>query len=496
MKIPSVLPQVKALLEQGNAHFIDGRLLKHGNTYLEVYNPADEQMIACLRNATTREVDLAVHSAARAFARTWKRFSPQARQQCLLNLAQALAAHREELAQIEALCGGKLIDTARSEVDMSCAFLRHFAGCAAHIVGEHPAQVSLPETAASQCIGFTRREPLGVVAAVTPWNFPIMIAIWKIGAALACGCTIVVKPSEYTPLSILRIAQIAHEEAGLPAGVFNVINGNGASGEALVSHALVNKISFTGSMRTGASIGQVAVRDNLKRFTLELGGKNPAAFFADVDPEAAVDGIILAGLQHQGQVCAAAERFYVHKSLLEPVLEHLSERLGHLRIGAPLDPASQFGPLANRPHFEKILGCFDTARYEGDEIICGGCRVGQQGFFVEPTVIRARSRESSLMHQETFGPILTFLPFDSDSELLELMNDTPYGLTASLWTKDIGRAMRLVPEINAGTVWVNTHNALDPALPFGGMKGSGMGREFGNAFIEAYTELKTVVMNV
>ena len=409
-------------------------------------------------------------------------------------ISGCLATHKEELAQIDSLCTGKLMGVARFEVDQSCTFLRYYAGWATKIYGETVNHTSQPSMNGEAYTGFTRREPIGVVGGIVPWNFSLMITVWKLAAALTCGCTFVVKPSEFTPISLLRMAQIAHEEVGIPAGVINVVNGFGDIGQALIDHPHIAKISFTGSMATGAKIGEASVRNNIKRFTLELGGKNAAGFLADVDIDKAVQGIIEAGLGHQGQICASAERFYIHESIIDKVTEKLVTTLKQWKIGSPLNGDNQFGPLSNKPHFEKILSFFEKAKSEGDEIVYGGKAVEGKGYYVYPTVIRAKNEHTALMQEETFGPVLTLLPFKTEEELVHLMNDTPYGLTASIWTNDLSKALRLVEQIEAGTVWVNMHIALDPSISFGGAKGSGMGREFGSEFIHSYTESKAVMI--
>lgn len=489
-----ILTEVKHFIAKGHAHYIDGKFYNHGEQVIDIINPATEELVAKVPMASTTEVNKAVEGAYQAFNGTWKKVTPEGRQNYLFRLADALAAHKEEIAQIETLCSGKLIDVARFEIDQSCSFLRYYAGWATKITGETVAQTSHPSMTGELYTGFTRREPIGVVGGIIPWNFPVMISIWKLAAALTCGCTIVIKPSEFTPLSMLRVAQIAHEEVGIPAGVINVVNGLGSVGQALIDHPQIAKISFTGSMSTGAKIGQGAIKNNIKRFTLELGGKNAAGFLADVNPDEAVQGIIAAGLPHQGQICASAERFYVHESIIDTVIEKLVKEISTWKIGSPLNPANQFGPLSNKPHFEKVMSFFDKAKQAGDQIVFGGKSVEGKGYYVYPTVIRAKSQQSPLLHEETFGPVLTFLPFKTDQELVQLMNDTPYGLTASVWTNNLSKAMRLVPEVAAGIVWVNMHIALDPSISFGGAKGSGIGREFGSHFIDDYTELKSVIV--
>ncbi|QCI11756.1 aldehyde dehydrogenase family protein [Pseudomonas putida] len=489
----TLLPSVSAFLAREHGLYIDGgNVASHGSAKIAVVNPANGQAIAQISDATQADVDQAVASARQGFA-SWSRTSPAARAAVLFKLADLLEANREELAQLETLQSGKLIGISRAfEVEQAAHFLRYYAGWATKITGQ-TITPSLPSFAGERYSAYTLREPIGVVVGIVPWNFATMIAIWKLASALTTGCSTIIKPSEFTPLTLLRIAELA-SEAGLPAGALNVLTGSGPVGKALIEHPGTDKVSFTGSVPTGIAVGQAAMGAKLTRATLELGGKNAVAFLADVGIDKAVDGIIEAGFLHSGQICAAGERFYVHRSRIEPLLEALSQRLGQLKIGSPLDESTQFGPVANKPHQQKLAELFAIARREGSQIIHGG-HIGEgPGCFVEPTVILADSANDTLLTQETFGPVATFLPYDSEEELLHLMNASPYGLSASLWTNDLGKAMRLIPEIQAGTLWVNVHTLLDPAVPFGGVKASGIGREFGSAFIDDFTELKSVMM--
>ncbi|MDD2033036.1 MULTISPECIES: aldehyde dehydrogenase family protein [Pseudomonas] len=489
----ALLPQVEAFLARHHALFIDGRYVQSQSAQtLDVVNPATGQVIAQVSEASPGDIDAAVESARRGF-KQWSAVAPAVRGHVLLKLADLLERHREELAQIETCQSGKIIQISRAfEVDQAAHFLRYYAGWATKISGQ-TITPSLPSFAGERYTAFTLREPVGVVVGIVPWNFSTMIAIWKLASALVTGCSIIIKPSEFTPLTILRIAELAMD-AGLPPGALNVVTGGGQVGKGLIEHPGTNKVSFTGSVPTGLAVGQSAMGAGLTRATLELGGKNAAGFLPDVAADVAVNGIIEAGFLHSGQICAAAERFFVHRSQLEPIMDKLAQRLSKLNIGSPLDEATEFGPVTNRQHQRKLGEFFAKARAQDNTIIHGGKLIDGPGCYVEPTIILANSRSDTLLHEETFGPIATFLPYDSEEELLELMNDTPFGLSASLWTNDLGKALRMVPAIEAGTVWVNMHTLLDPAVPFGGSKSSGMGREFGSAFIDDYTELKSVMI--
>ena len=319
-----------------------------------------------------------------------------------------------------------------------------------------------------------------------------MIAVWKLGSALATGCTIVLKPSEFSPLSLLRLVELS-KEVGIPDGVVNVVSGAGRIGQQLTEHADVRKVSFTGSVPTGIAVGAAAMKSKLTRVTLELGGKNPAALLADVNLDEVVPGLLMTAFTHQGQICASPERIYVHRSRIDELSAKLGAALASLKIGSPLDESVQFGPLANKAHYDKIVSYFERMG-DAQEIVTGGRTVGNKGYFVEPTLLRASNPKDLFLTEETFGPIVCLLPFDSDEELIELLNDTPYGLGASIWTNDLSKALRMIPRIESGMVWVNMHTFLDPAVPFGGSKSSGIGREFGSAFIDAFTELKSVMI--
>ncbi|MGP0171396.1 aldehyde dehydrogenase family protein [Pseudomonas sp. NCHU5208] len=488
-----LLPKVREYLQRDHGHFIDGRYHSGtSDTRIAVINPADGEVIAHVNGATSADVEAACQSSRNAFTGEWAQTSPYQRGLILNRLADLIEANGEELAQLETLCSGKHIQLSRLfEVGQSAMFLRYYAGWATKINGETMTP-SLPSMAGEQYTAMTRREPVGVVAGIVPWNFSVMIAIWKLGAALATGCTIILKPSEFTPITLLRLAELA-VEAGVPAGVLNVVNGTGEIGAQLIEHPQVAKVSFTGSVPTGMKVGQSAMAANLTRVTLELGGKNAAALLPDADIASAVAGLVQTGYVHQGQVCASPERIYVHRSQLEETLAQFAAALKDLRTGSPLNESVQFGPLANKPQFDKVSQLLAAARQD-NQVICGGNPLAGPGFFVEPTVILANDRQDRFLHEEVFGPLLCVVPYDEVEELPALMNDSPFGLTASVWTNDLSQALRLIPQIEAGTVYVNMHTFIDPSVPFGGVKASGIGREFGSAFIEDYTELKSVII--
>jgi len=486
-----LLPQVSAFLARKHGQYIAGNHSAAGSESIAVINPAKEAEIASVATATDTELNDAVSAADTAFKSFWADFNPYARGVILNKLADLIEQNGEEIAQLDTLSSGKSINLSRLfEVQQSALCLRYFAGWTTKISGQ-TLQPSFPSMAGEQYTAFTRREPVGVVAAIIPWNFPLMIGIWKIGAALACGCTVVVKPSEFTPLTMLRLAELA-KEAGIPDGVINVINGGGDTGRKLIEHPCVAKVSFTGSVATGKKVNLTAAAD-LTRCTLELGGKNTAALLKDADIDRAVGGLLQTGYIHQGQVCAAPERVYVHSSRLQELTDKLGAALAAAPIGSPLDESVVFGPVSNKPQFEKVCHYLNVAATES-RILSGGNVLEGAGFFVQPTIVQAASVSETLMQEETFGPVLSFMAYKEEDELLSLINNTPYGLGASLWTNNLSAAMRMIPKVESGTVWVNMHTMVDPAIPFGGVKQSGIGREFGSSFIDEYTETKSVIM--
>jgi phenylacetaldehyde dehydrogenase len=483
---------VHAFVGREQGLFIDGGVRRaHSPRRLDVFDPATGNVLTTVPDADATDVDRAVASARAAFdARVWRGLRPADRERILLRLADVLGAHAEELAQLETLNQGKSINVARAiDVGATLEYVRYMAGWATKIAGE-TLDVSIPFPPGVRYTAFTRHEPVGVVAGIVPWNFPLMIAVWKLVPALAAGCSVVIKPSPETPLTALRLAELAIE-AGVPAGVFNVVTGGADCGAALVSHPGVNKISFTGSTPTGKRVGMAAVQ-NMTRFSLELGGKNPAVMLADIDVDQAVQGALAGGFLNQGQVCAAVSRIYVHRSKYRQVVEGLADSANAMTIGPGLDPSAQINPLVSLHHRDRVEDHLARARSEGLRFLAGGTRVEQPGYYVRPAVIADVPPGAAIVREEVFGPVLALAPFDDPAEALRLANDSPYGLAASLWTNDLRAAMNLVSQIEAGTVWVNSHVPLDPAMPFGGYKQSGMGREFGRHAVEGFTEMKSV----
>ena len=487
------LKSVEDFLQRQHASFVDGACqLSNGSETHALRNPSDDEVLATVQLADLQQVERVVESAHRAFrSGVWSRLAPAERERTLLRFADLVEAHAEELAQLETLNQGKSIHLARAvEVGASLNYMRYMAGWATKIEGQ-TLDVSIPVPAGARFNAYTRREPAGVIAGIVPWNFPMMITLWKVMPALACGNTVIIKPADETPLTALRLAELAIE-AGIPSGVFNVLVGKGSqAGAALVSHPLVNKVSFTGSTAVGKQVG-VAALQNMTRFTLELGGKNPMLVLADADIEKAVAGAIGGGLLNQGQVCAAASRLYVHASRHKDFVEALTAQVAALKIGAGMDPEAQVNALVSRKQQDSVLRYLDIARQEGARFTVGGGKPDLPGYFVQPTVLANVQQSMTSVQEEIFGPVLSVLSFDDIDQAVEMVNDSRYGLTASIWSNDLGRVMDLIPRIEAGTVWVNNHVPVDPNLPFGGYKQSGMGREFGRAAIEGFTETKSV----
>jgi phenylacetaldehyde dehydrogenase len=463
----------------------------HSARRLDVFNPATGEVLTTVPDADAVDVNRAVANAREAFdQRVWSGLRPADRERILLHLADVLEANAEELAQLETLNQGKSINIARAiEVGATVEYVRYMAGWATKITGE-TLDVSIPFPPGSRYTAFTRKEPVGVVAGIVPWNFPLMIAVWKLIPALAAGCTIVIKPSPETPLTALRLAELAIE-AGIPPGVFNVVTGGRECGSALAAHPGISKISFTGSTPTGKLVGAAAVQ-NMTRFSLELGGKNPAVMLADVNVDEAVQGALAGGFLNQGQVCAAVSRIYVHRSKYRQIADGLADIANAMTLGPGLDPNAQINPLVSAHHRDRVQQHIEEAKAAGLRFLAGGAPVEQPGYYVRPTVIADVPHDAAIIRDEVFGPVLALVPFDDPADALRLANDTPYGLAASLWTNDLRAAMNLVRQIDAGTVWVNCHVPLDPGMPFGGFKQSGIGREFGKHAVEGFTETKSV----
>ena len=463
---------------------------------LDVRNPATGETFARVPAGKAADVDRAVRAARAAFEDgPWPALSPAQRERLLLALADRVEANAQELAEIESLDNGKSLLLAR-HVDMAMAvdFLRYMAGWATKIEGATH-DVSVPFMPQARFFAWTRREPVGVVGAIIPWNFPLLMAAWKIGPALAAGCTVVLKPAEETPLTALRLGELILE-AGIPPGVVNIVTGLGeTAGAALAAHPGVAKIAFTGSTSVGKLVQRAAI-DNMTRVSLELGGKSPVIVLDDADPAQAAAGAAQAIFFNQGQVCTAGSRLYVQRKLFDKVVGELAGIASRMKLGPGLDPASELGPLVSEAQRDRVCGYIDGGVGQGARVAAGGGRAGEQGYFVQPTVLVDVRQDMRVVQEEIFGPVVVALPYDDLDEAVRLANDTPYGLGASIWSNDLARVHRMIPRIKAGTVWVNCHSMLDASLPFGGFKQSGIGREMGRAALDMFTETKAVMMAV
>ena len=490
------LARIGFLSRRAFGNFIDGEFREsRSGKRIDVVDPASEMVVASTPDSNEADVDAAVAAARRALEDSaWSRMRPADRERALFRLSQLIEDHADELSAMETLQSGKLQGVARMiDVGFSAEFVRYMAGWATKLEGS-TLQPSIPFPPGARYHTYTQREPVGVVGAVVPWNFPLAIALWKIAPALAAGCTVVLKPSPETPLTALRLAALALE-AGIPAGALNVVCGGSTAGAALCAHPGVDKISFTGSTQTGRAIGHTAV-DRMARFTLELGGKSPMIVLPDADPVAAAAGAAMGIFFNQGQVCAASSRLYVHRSLFDQVVNEVARQAEGMRIGSGFDATAQLGPVVSRRHFDRVMGFIDGALREGATALTGGERARDAGCFIKPTVFVDVNPGMQVVREEVFGPVLVAMPFDDVEDAIRQANDTPFGLTASVWSNNLSAVHRIIPRIKAGTVWVNTHNLLDANLPFGGYKQSGFGRDLGRAAVESYTEQKSVCMSI
>ena len=480
-----------------------GRLLIGGewvesksSVRIPVVDPATGAEIASVADANAADVDRAVAAARAAFeSGPWPTMLPAAREALLWRLSDLIQKNADELAELESLNNGKTKFMA-SVVDIPGAVnhFRYMAGWATKIEGS-TIEVSIGGPEGGRVNAFTRREPVGVVAQIIPWNFPLVMAAWKLAPALAVGCTCVLKPAEQTPLTALRLGELIIE-AGFPPGVVNILTGYGeTTGAALVKHPGVDKIAFTGSTAVGKLINKQAT-DTLKRVSLELGGKSPVIVLPDADPNTVIGGAAGAIFFNAGQVCAAGSRLYVHRKIFDKVVEGVGNAAEGIKLGPGLDPATQMGPLVSREQQDRVLEYIESGRKEGASIVAGGEAPSHEGYYVKPTVMADVKRTMRVVQEEIFGPVLVAQRFDDINEVAALANDTQYGLGASIWSNDLTAVHRLIPKIRAGTIWVNVHGPVDANMPFGGFKHSGLGREHGRVGIEMYTELKSVCMFV
>jgi acyl-CoA reductase-like NAD-dependent aldehyde dehydrogenase len=469
---------------------IDGEMLGavSGKTFA-VYNPATGAVIANVPEADKADVDVALAVARRAFdERRWGRVSPSERGRMLWRLADLIERDLEELAEIESIDNGKPYAVARiADLPLAADMFRYMGGWATKITG-----TTIPLSLPGEYLSYTVKEPVGVVGQIIPWNFPLLMAAWKIAPALAAGCTVVLKAAEQTPMTALRLAELT-QEAGFPPGVVNILTGFGeTAGAALAAHPDVDKVAFTGSTEVGKLILQAAA-GNLKKVSLELGGKSPAIILPDADLDLAIGGAANAIFFNHGQCCCAGSRLYAHRSVYDRVVAGVADIAERIKVGPGLDPATEMGPLVSQEQFARVTGYIEDGRRSGARIAVGGGRVGSLGCFVAPTVFENTQPEMKIVTEEIFGPVVCAQPFDDDLDTIaQRANDTIYGLAASVWTRNGGTAHKLAARIRSGTVWINCHNAFDASLPFGGYEQSGWGREMGEEVFHNYTEIKAV----
>jgi len=466
-----------------------------GKTF-PTYNPATGEVLANVPEGDKADIELAVKAARSAFEKpAWRRMTPSERGKLIWRLGDAVEQHADEFAALESLDNGKAVMMARyGDVALVVDMFRYMAGWATKIEG-NTIPLSVPYTPGAEYLAYTLREPVGVVGQIIPWNFPLLMAAWKLGPALAAGCTVVLKVAEQTPLTALRLAELINE-VGFPEGVVNVVTGFGeTAGAALAAHPDVDKVAFTGSTEVGKLIVKAAA-GNLKKLTLELGGKSPNVVYKDADLDIAIPGAADAVFFNHGQACCAGTRLFVEKQIFDKVVDGVSDKAKKIKLGPGLDPSTEMGPLVSDEQLNRVCGYLESGRKDGAKALSGGGRHGNKGYFVEPTVLTNVKPEMKVYQEEIFGPVVVAVPFNDPSEIEPAANDTVYGLAAGVWTKDISKAHATAARLRAGTVWVNCYSIFDAALPFGGYKQSGWGREMGHEVLHNYTETKSVCVKI
>ena len=490
-----IIPPRPALLDTPHQDMLIGgqRVPALSGQRFETRNPATGDLLATVAQGGAEDVDRAVKSARAAFEGPWRRMKPVERQRIMLRLADLVEQHFEELAMLDTLDLGAPYSRTIMGKARAGALLRYYAGQATLIAGD-----TIDNSAMGDVLSHTLKEPIGVVAAINPWNGPIGMSVWKAGPVLATGCTLVMKPAEQTPLSALRFGELCLE-AGVPDGVINIVTGLGDAGAALSSHPDVDKIAFTGSTGVGEKILHAAA-GTMKRVTVELGGKSPNIVFADADLDKAVPAAAMAVFANAGQICSAGTRLFVQSSIHDEFMERLAAFTKTIKVGDPLDPTTQMGPVVSLPQMDKILGFIASANTQGARPLTGGNRMSgagyDAGYFIEPTIFTHVADDMTIAREEIFGPVLSAFTFDTVEEVLTRANATEFGLGSGVWTRDLGTAHRMARGIRAGSVWVNCYQMLDPAVPFGGYRMSGFGRESGAHHIEDYLETKAVWINL
>jgi len=484
-------PSVSRFIAARHRMLINGKWVEaaSGKTF-PTYDPATGEVLSNIAEGDREDINRAVTAARAAFETgPWAKMPPSERGRLIWKLGDLIEKYSEEFAQLESLDNGKPLKVARvADVPLAADHFRYYAGWATKIEGN---TIPLGLAPQGKFLAYTLREPVGVVGQIIPWNFPLLMAAWKLGPALTAGCCVVLKPAEQTPLSALRLGELI-QEAGFPEGVVNIVPGYGeTAGAALAAHPDVDKVAFTGSTEVGKLILHAAA-GNLKKVSLELGGKSPNIVFDDADVDKAIAGAASAIFFNHGQCCCAGSRLFIEKDIFDKVVDGVSRHAESIRVRPGFDPECDMGPLVSEEQMNRVCGYLDSGKQEGAKAVAGGARLGNKGYFVKPTVLINTNENMKVVQEEIFGPVVTAMPFTDATDVIPKSNDTIYGLAAGIWTKDIKKAHALAAKLRAGTVWINCYNIFDAALPFGGYKQSGWGREMGHEVLENYTEVKSV----
>src|SRR6266487_195724 len=489
-------PRVASFIEKPRKMLINGKWVDavSGKNF-PTYDPSTGEVLAQVAEGDKEDINLAVKAARKAFMGPWRKMSPSERGRLIWKLGDLIDAHVEEFAYLDSLDNGKPLTIARAaDVPLAAELFRYMAGWTTKIEG-NTIPLSVPYTPKAKYHSYTLREPVGVVGQIIPWNFPLLMAAWKLGPVLAAGCSIILKPAVETSLSALLLGDMI-QEAGFPAGVINILTGNGPqAGGPLAAHPDVDKVAFTGSTEVGKMIVQAAI-GNLKKVSLELGGKSPNVVLADADPELAIKGAAHAIFFNHGQCCCAGSRLYVEDKAFDKIVSGVADEAKKIKLGSGMDATTEMGPLVSDEQFRRVTGYLDIGAQEGARALSGGKRYGEQGYFVEPTVLVDVKQDMRVVQEEIFGPVLVAQPFKDIEDVLSKSNDSIYGLGGGIWTNDLARAHRIAAQLQTGTVWINCYDVFDAALPFGGYKQSGWGREMGHEVLENYTEVKSVCIRL